>query len=362
VKKRKELSPALRKLESLKAGVTFKDNALGGASAPTKERGKERMNFTRSEAKAWAWKNLKDLYQCPLTPITSDYQIDEKGIRENIDYYASLGINGLVVGGFISEMWNVKLSDWFRYHEIVADANKGRMDLWTIILDPSVHQALERAAFVEKLGYTGAEVINPVVQLKTDDEIFDYFKYLSDHTNLALCLYRTNVSGKLMSIDLVKRLGELETIVAVKQGSGNHADTILMRRKVGDSLVISEPWEQSFLDDLRHGGQVIYGELSYILYGKKRHLMKEYMDLAAQGQWEAAQQKFDELRPVGNFYDEVFMWEIARTATYASALANLKVWYEELGLKAGALLPPVRDIAPEKKEWIRSELKRLGVV
>jgi len=91
-----------------------------------------------------------------------------------------------------------------------------------------------------------------------------------------------------------KRLGELETIVAVKQGSLNHADTILLRRMVGDSLVISEPWEQFFLDDLRHGGQVIYGELSYIIYGKKRHLMKEYMDLAAKGDFEAAQKKSDE--------------------------------------------------------------------
>jgi len=153
------------------------------------------MEFTRKEAKAWARKTVKGCYMCPLTPITKDYKIDEKGLRENIDYYASLGINGLVVGGFISEMWNVKLSDWMRYHEIVADANKGRIDLWTIILDPSVHQAIEKATFVEKLGFSGAEVINPVVQLKTDDEIFDYFKYLSDHTNLALSLYRTAVSG-----------------------------------------------------------------------------------------------------------------------------------------------------------------------
>jgi len=102
--------------------------------------------------------------------------------------------------------------------------------------------------------------------------------------------------------------------------------------------------------------------LSYIVYGKKRHLMKEYMDFAAKGEWEAAQKKSDELRPVGNFYDDIFLWEIAKTATYASALASLKVWYEAIGLKAGALLPPVRDVTPERKEWIRSEIKRLGVI
>jgi hypothetical protein len=30
--------------------------------------------------------------------------------------------NSLVVGGFIAEGWNLKLSDWKRYHEIMADA------------------------------------------------------------------------------------------------------------------------------------------------------------------------------------------------------------------------------------------------
>jgi len=58
------------------------------------------MQFTRSESKAWARKNVKGWYMCPLTPMTKDMTLDEAGIRENIDYYASLGINGLVVGGF----------------------------------------------------------------------------------------------------------------------------------------------------------------------------------------------------------------------------------------------------------------------
>jgi 4-hydroxy-tetrahydrodipicolinate synthase len=158
------------------------------------------MQYTRKEAKAWSKENVVNFYECPLSPVTPDYKFDEDGIRENIEKYIEWGMNGLVVGGFLSECWNVKLSDWFRYHEVVADAVKGRADLWTIILDPSVHQALEKLDYVEKLGFNGAEVINPVVQLRSDDEIFNYFKYMSDHSNLALWLYRTPVSGKVMSV------------------------------------------------------------------------------------------------------------------------------------------------------------------
>lgn len=31
---------------------------------------------------------------------------------------------------------------------------------------------------MQSRGYTHAEIMNPAVQLKSDDEIFDYFKFL----------------------------------------------------------------------------------------------------------------------------------------------------------------------------------------
>ena len=319
------------------------------------------MEFARKEAKRWATQKLNDFYMCPLSPTTKDLRFDEKGIRENIDAYAAMGINGLVVGGFISECWNVTLSDWYRYHEVVAEANRGRMDLWTIILDPSVHQALEKMAFVEKLGFSGAEVMNPAVQLRTDDEVFDFFKFMTDRSDLAICLYRTPVSGKVLGFDLMQRLAELETVVAVKQGNLSRAETLKLRRMMRKDFIVSDPSEYFYLDDLRCGGQLLWGEVSYILYGKKRHLMREYVDLARARKWEEAYDKWRELMPVRELYEDLFLWEIARTATYASALGALKVWYAAIGLASGPILPPVRDLPAEKAEWIRGRLKQLGV-
>lgn len=245
---------------------------------------------------------------------------------------------------------------------MVADAAKGRIDLWTIILDPSVHQALEKMAHVERLGFSGAEVINPVVQLRTDDEIVDYFTYLTDRSELAICLYRTPVSGKVMSLELTGRLAELETVIGVKQGSLNRAESLKMRRALRKDFIIADPSEYFFCDDLRHGGQVIWGELSYILYGKKRGLMKEYVELARAQQWEAAYQKWSALQPVREFYEDIFIWEIARTGTYASALAALKVWYGAIGLKTGPVLAPVRDIDRLSAERLIARLHDLGVI
>ena len=320
------------------------------------------LEYSRNDAKSWALKTVKGFYQCPISPVTADGKMDEAGLRENIEKFIDVGIDGLVVGGFISECWNLTLTDWYRYHEVVADAAKGRLQLATIILDPSVHQALEKMDFCEKLGFQSAEVINPVVQLRSDDEIYAWYKYLTDRSNMAVCLYRTAVSGKVIGFDLIKRLADLDTVVAVKQGSLVRAETLKLRRMVREDFIVSDPNEAVFLDDLRRGGQVVWGEMSYLVYGKKRALIDQYRQLAAEGKWEEAYQVSEQLAPVREFLEDMLVWEIVRTATYAGAVGGIKVWFEALGFNAGSLIPPVAPPSEEKKEWIRGKVKELGLV
>lgn len=318
------------------------------------------MEFSRSEAKAWALKRVRGLYMCPLTPYAPDFSFDEAGIRQNIEQYVAMGIDGLVVGGFISECWNVTPEMWRQYHEIVADAVKGRMDLWTIILDPEVQVAIDKMAFVEKLGYSGAEVINPVVQLRSDDEIFDWFKYVTDRSDLAVCLYRTPVSGKVLGFELMRRLADIDTIIGAKQGELNRAVSLRMRRVMRPDFIVMDPAEYWFLDEQRLGGQVLWGELSYILYGKKRHLVKDYMRLSAEGKHEEARRAWQGLDAVRTYYEEEFLWTIAATATYAGALGTLKAWYEAIGLKAGAMRPPLRSPGRERYAEVAARLREIG--
>lgn len=319
------------------------------------------MDYSRREAKAWALENIKGFYMCPISPVNDDFEIDEPGLRENIQAFIDMGIEGLVVGGFISEGWNLTPKKWNQYHQIVADEARGKIPLWTIILDPCVHTAIEKMTLVESMGFEGAEVINPVVQLRTDDEIFAWFDYLTKRTDLPICLYRTPVSGKVLGFDLMRRLADIDTCVAVKQGSLNRAESLKLRRILREDFIISDPSEAVFLEDLRQGGQVVWGELSYILYGKKRHFVDQYRELAAQGKWEEARAASSNLDQVRTFLEDTMLWKIIETATYAGTISTIKVWFEHIGLKAGRVIPPVQEMAEAEREKIRAKLTELGV-
>lgn len=320
------------------------------------------MEYSRKQAKQWARERLNGFYDAPLTPFTKNGELDVPGMRHNIDAFAGMGMNGLVVGGFIAEAWNLTLSEWLRYHEVIADANAGRMDLSTIILDPSPRQALEKIELTRKMGYTSAEVMNPSVQLKTDDEIYSYYKYITDRTDMPIILYRTPVSGTVLSFELVQRLADIDTLVGLKQGSLRRSDTAKLRRDIRDDFFISEPMEQYFFEDLRNGYWFIqWAAFHFTVFGKLRTVIQDYKRLAEQEQWDAAYAKWQSLRKASAFIEDLTVWEIAKTATYASAFAVLKPWYDAIGLKGGHTLAPVADVSAEKREWLVGELKRLGI-
>jgi 4-hydroxy-tetrahydrodipicolinate synthase len=321
------------------------------------------MDYTRSEAKTWSQKNLRGFYDAPLTPYTIDGNLDEEGIRKNVEAFIDMGMSGLSIGGFIAEAWNLKLSDWFRYHEIYADAAKGRIDLSTIILDPSVHQALEKLDFCEKLGFNSAEIMNPSVQLKTDDEIFNFYKYISDHSDMAVVLYRTPVSGTVLSMEVMHRLADLETLVGVKQGSLKRSDTLKLRRDIRSDFFISEGAEYCFYEDLLLGYPIIgWAAFFFTVYGKKRQIILDYIKLGEEGKMDECKELWLSLRPVWNFVEELTVWSIARTQTYASAFAILKPWYDAMGLNGGHTLAPVEYPSPDRVEWLKANLKDLGVI
>lgn len=106
--------------------------------------------------------------------------------------------------------------------------------------------------------------MNPSVQLKTDDDVVSYFDFVAPPaTGLALVLYRTPVSGFVYSHDAVNRIAEHPNVVGIKNGTLSWTDSIALRRKFGDRLVISEPNERYWAHDAAlFGGRVLYGELS----------------------------------------------------------------------------------------------------
>jgi len=92
--------------------------------------------------------------------------------------------------------------------------------------------------------------------------------YIAQRTPLAIMLYRTPVLGVLMSSDLIQRLADFDNVVGMKQGSPIKGDTSRLRRQLRDDFIVADPNEESFLEELFNGAQVMWANYNYTLSGK----------------------------------------------------------------------------------------------
>ena len=78
----------------------------------------------KKEAKEWARATMKGLWTSPMFPFTADYQLDEAGMRHNIEYMINSKVAGLSFG--FSEPWVCSIAERKRLMEISIDAIKAQ--------------------------------------------------------------------------------------------------------------------------------------------------------------------------------------------------------------------------------------------
>jgi 4-hydroxy-tetrahydrodipicolinate synthase len=150
--------------------------------------------------------------------------------------------------------------------------------------------------------------------------------------------------------------------VGMKQGSPIKGDTARIRRFLRDDFIVAEPNEDRFLEELFDGARLMWANFNYTLAGKKRHLMKEYYDLALAGDYVGARERWKALRPVANLNDDLNAGNRINNASYAASIAWLKAWFEAIGLRGGRTLPPLHDISDADRKMLTDRLQQLGVV
>jgi len=321
-----------------------------------------KLPYTRSEAKAWGRETVRGFVEVFPTPFTPKGELDEGAHRRNMEKLLEIGADGFLTGGVIAEGWNLTPSEWFRFQEIVAEVMAGKTPhLSSVILDPSPYTAAEKINRLAEMGFNAMEVITPIFQIRSDEQIYEYFSMLSTNTDVALLLYNTPASGRVISHDLIDRLASLETVVGIKNGLASLPNSARLRRRVGDRMVVSEPIPRHWAIDVgQYGGQVLYGGPEYILLGKKKDTLRRIGELAKEGRLTEAFQLEKEIEPAIALYEDYLLWSILERGVYD--MSGIKYWYGLVGYETSYMRKPTITLSEADKERIEQVVRSCGII
>jgi len=287
------------------------------------------------------------------TPFTRDRQLDEHGLQQLLEWLAAEGMHGIVVAGTTGEWFSLSDAERRTVLSVTGRQLRGKLTLIAGCNAFGADRVVEYAEMARESGFDGILVTPPPYIVPNEEEIFAFYRHVSQHARLPICVYNwppgTNVD---MSCELLERLADLDGIVAVKNSTGRLDRFIQSFFALKDRLrVFGFPMDELGATLLRtHGGDGTMGAGAVL--GRDH---PDFYNHLWRGDVAAA------LRCGAR--DRVLMkeWFTEKlVGRFASAQAILKEALNAQGLPGGYPRPPILELTDEARERVRDTLRRLG--
>jgi 4-hydroxy-tetrahydrodipicolinate synthase len=179
---------------------------------------------------------------CP-TPFRADGSYDAESHRALLEYYLGIGVHGVLINGTTGEWFSQSAEERRRVAENAVDAVAGRIPVVIGCTAYTAREAGGLARHAVAAGADGVESTAPPYVKPFPNEIVVYYEDLAAATPAPVMVYNW-VHGTAVDMDaeLVLRLAEIDTIVALKDSTPNAEQFYETSRRVVDRLRVFGPY------------------------------------------------------------------------------------------------------------------------
>jgi len=174
-----------------------------------------------------------------VTPFRSDLSLDEEGLRRLVRRQIEGGIHFLVPCGTTGENPTLSREEHLRVVEITLEEAHGKTPVLAGCGGNDTREVVELARDLEGLGADGLLVVTPYYNKPTPEGLYQHYREVARATRLPIVVY--NVPGRTgANVDpaTLKRLAEIETVVGVKEASGNISQIAAIFQTVPESFAV----------------------------------------------------------------------------------------------------------------------------
>jgi 4-hydroxy-tetrahydrodipicolinate synthase len=211
-----------------------------------------------------------------VTPFR-DGEVDERALRDHIEWQIQSGVDGLVPCGSTGESATLTHDEHQRVIRITIEQTRRRVPVVAGTGSNSTAEAIRLTASAREMGADGALMISPYYNKPTQEGIFRHYKMVAAAVDLPLIVY--NIPGRTgsnVAPETFARLCEIRNVVGIKEASGSMDQISDIRRLCGDRLTILSGDDALVVPIMALGGKGVIATISNVM-------PREIHDLAAAG-------------------------------------------------------------------------------
>jgi 4-hydroxy-tetrahydrodipicolinate synthase len=161
-------------------------------------------------------------YTAIVTPFR-DGQVDEKALRDLIEFQITGGVSGIVPAGTTGEAATLDYDEHLRVVELTLEQANGRCSVIAGTGSNSTRETIELSQKAEKLGVDAVLLASPYYNKPTQEGLYRHYRAISEATATRIMLYNvpSRTAGEI-GVETCARLAqECKNVVSIKEAGGS---------------------------------------------------------------------------------------------------------------------------------------------
>ena len=220
-----------------------------------------------------------------VTPFRKDGSLDEATMRKLVRRQIDAGINFLVPCGTTGESPTLTHKEHLRVVEITVEEAAGKTPVLGGAGGYNTAEVCELAKELKAIGVDGILSVTPYYNKPNAEGLYQHYKAIARAAPLPIIIY--SIQGRTgINVDpaTMKRLAEIETIVGVKEASGNVAQMAAIVHQLPEDFVMLSGDDAITIPVISLGGRGVISVISNEIPGE----MTKLTQLALSGDYAGA--------------------------------------------------------------------------
>ena len=174
-----------------------------------------------------------------VTPMQPDGSLDMDGLNTLLEWHIASGTNAVVIVGTTGESATLSTGEHCDLVAHCVNVVNGRIPVIAGTGSNNTAEALYFTESAKKNGADAALLVTPYYNRPSQEGLYQHFKLIAEGVDIPQILY--NVPGRTacdLQLATVKRLAEIDSIVAIKDASGDLARGLELIEHCGEQLAI----------------------------------------------------------------------------------------------------------------------------
>lgn len=282
-----------------------------------------------------------------ITPMTNAGELDQKKLRELIEWHIAEGTQGFVINGTTGEAPTLTDTERYKLLEISLETVRNRVPVIAGTGTNATAETLKQTQEAFSLGVDACLIVTPYYNKPTQEGLYQHYAHIAKAVPVPIILY--NVTSRTCSDllpETVARLSEISNIVGIKEASSDLARGRELLKACSKPIDLLSGDDASALAFMLQGGKGVISVTANV----QPKLMHEMCQAALAGNVRLAGEINTRLMPL---HKALFV---------ESNPVPVKWALEQLGRIEGGIRLPLLTLSENNQPRVKEAMQQSGLV